>query len=158
MRSHFESGLPAAVRPQDQNGCATLRKMECVSGDRLASALAMRRGELWDTNFRLAERIEMRIKDAQRAHRQATARLRKPRAVCLRSTLSYQRTDEHAGGAVLECLEIGESSALRMPWYLQWPEVRWTLPPLSAPAGTSRPPMVARRSCARPFLRKPGKR
>ena len=46
-------------------------KMECVSGDRLASALAMRRGELWDTNFRLAERIEMRIKDAQRAHRQA---------------------------------------------------------------------------------------
>ena len=46
-------------------------KMGCVSGDRLASALAMRRGELWDTNFRLAERIEMRIKDAQRAHRQA---------------------------------------------------------------------------------------
>jgi hypothetical protein len=45
--------------------------VECVSGDRLASALAMRRGELWDTNFRLAERIEMRIKDAQRAHRQA---------------------------------------------------------------------------------------
>ena len=31
----------------------------------------MRRAELWDTNFRLAERIEMRIKDAQRAHRQA---------------------------------------------------------------------------------------
>jgi len=31
----------------------------------------MRRGELWDTNFRLAERIEMRVKDAQRAHRQA---------------------------------------------------------------------------------------
>jgi hypothetical protein len=48
-----------------------IEKMECVSGDRLASALAMRRGELWDTNFRLAERIEMRIKDAQRAHRQA---------------------------------------------------------------------------------------
>ena len=46
-------------------------KMACVSDDRLASALAMRRGELWDTNFRLAERIEMRIKDAQRAHRQA---------------------------------------------------------------------------------------
>jgi hypothetical protein len=43
----------------------------CVSGDRLASALAMRRPELWDTNSRLAERIEMRIKDAQRAHRQA---------------------------------------------------------------------------------------
>ena len=46
-------------------------KMACVSGDRLASALAMRRVELWDTNFRLAERIEMSIKDAQRAHRQA---------------------------------------------------------------------------------------
>ncbi len=45
--------------------------MECVSGTRLASALAMRRRELWDSNPRLAERIEMRIKDAQRAHRQA---------------------------------------------------------------------------------------
>ena len=45
--------------------------MECVSCDRLASALAMRRRELWDSNPRLAERIEMRIKDAQRAHRQA---------------------------------------------------------------------------------------
>jgi hypothetical protein len=31
----------------------------------------MRRPELWDSNSRLAERIEMRIKDAQRAHRQA---------------------------------------------------------------------------------------
>jgi hypothetical protein len=31
----------------------------------------MRRPELWDSNPRLAERIEMRIKDAQRAHRQA---------------------------------------------------------------------------------------
>src|SRR5437667_8391149 len=39
--------------------------MECVSGTRLASALAMRRRELWDSNPRLAERIEMRIKDAQ---------------------------------------------------------------------------------------------
>ena len=45
--------------------------VECVSGTRLASALAMRRRELWDSNPRLAERIEMRIKDAQRAHRQA---------------------------------------------------------------------------------------
>ena len=45
--------------------------MQCVSGDRLAAALGMRRRELWDTNSRLAERIEMRIKDAQRAHRQA---------------------------------------------------------------------------------------
>ena len=55
----------------DQNGCATFQVMECVSGTRLASGLAMRRRELWDSNPRLAERIEMRIKDAQRAHRQA---------------------------------------------------------------------------------------
>jgi hypothetical protein len=45
--------------------------MECVSGARLAAALAMRRPELWDNNPRLAERIEMRIKNAQRVHRQA---------------------------------------------------------------------------------------
>ena len=45
--------------------------MSCVSGERLSAALASRRPELWDTNPRLAERIEMRIKDAQRAHRQA---------------------------------------------------------------------------------------
>ncbi len=31
----------------------------------------MRRPELWDSNPRLAERVEMRIKDAERAHRQA---------------------------------------------------------------------------------------
>lgn len=46
-------------------------RVECVSGQRLASALAMRRPELWDNNPRSAERIEMRIKDAERAHRQA---------------------------------------------------------------------------------------
>src|ERR671935_102341 len=45
--------------------------MNCVSGERLSAALAMRRPELWDTNPRLAERIEMRIKDGERAHRQA---------------------------------------------------------------------------------------
>jgi hypothetical protein len=45
--------------------------MDCVSGDRLAAAIASRRPEFWDSNLRLAERIEMRIKDAQRAHRQA---------------------------------------------------------------------------------------
>jgi hypothetical protein len=45
--------------------------VECVSCDRLAAALASRRPELWDSNPRLAERIEMRIKDAERAHRQA---------------------------------------------------------------------------------------
>ena len=45
--------------------------MACVSGDRLAAAIASRRPDLWDSNLRLAERIEMRIKDAQRAHRQA---------------------------------------------------------------------------------------
>jgi hypothetical protein len=33
----------------------------------------MRRGELWDSNPRLAERIEMRIKDAQRATCKRTA-------------------------------------------------------------------------------------
>jgi hypothetical protein len=45
--------------------------MDCVSGERLAVALAMRDPERWDTNPRLAERIELRIKDAQRAHHQA---------------------------------------------------------------------------------------
>jgi len=45
--------------------------MECVSGERLAAAIASRRPDLWDSNPRLAERIEMRIKDAQRARRQA---------------------------------------------------------------------------------------
>ena len=45
--------------------------MDCVSCERLAAAIASRRPELWDNNFRLAERIEMRIKEAQRAHRQA---------------------------------------------------------------------------------------
>jgi hypothetical protein len=51
--------------------CAIVFGVECASGDRLASALAMRRPALWDSNSRLAERIEMRIKDAERAHRQA---------------------------------------------------------------------------------------
>jgi hypothetical protein len=41
--------------------------MGCVSGERLAAALRNRRPELWGTNVRLAERIEMNIKDAQRA-------------------------------------------------------------------------------------------
>ena len=36
----------------------------CVSGERLAAALAQRRPERWETNPRQAERIEMRIKDA----------------------------------------------------------------------------------------------
>ena len=45
--------------------------MECVSGERLAIALRTRRAELWDTNPRLAERIEMRIKETRRAHRLA---------------------------------------------------------------------------------------
>jgi hypothetical protein len=42
--------------------CANLTGVQCVSGDRLASALAMRRPELWDINPRLAERIEMQSK------------------------------------------------------------------------------------------------
>jgi hypothetical protein len=45
--------------------------MSCVSGERVSAALASRRPELCDTDPRLAERIEIRIKDAQRAHRQA---------------------------------------------------------------------------------------
>jgi hypothetical protein len=45
--------------------------VECVSGDRLAAAVAIRRAQLWGTNPRLAERIEMRIKDATRAHSDA---------------------------------------------------------------------------------------
>ena len=53
------------------NWMCYFESMECVSGDRLASALAMRRRELWDSNPRLAKRIEMRIKDTQRAHRHA---------------------------------------------------------------------------------------
>lgn len=49
----------------------SLENMGCVSGERLAAAIASRRAELWDSNPRLAERIEMRIKEGQRAHRQA---------------------------------------------------------------------------------------
>ena len=45
--------------------------VECVSCDRLASAFAMRRAELWHSNPRLAERIEMRIQTARRAHNDA---------------------------------------------------------------------------------------
>ena len=45
--------------------------VECVSAERLVAALRNSRPELWDTNPRLAERIEMRIKEAERAHRQA---------------------------------------------------------------------------------------
>ena len=41
-----------------------------------------------------------------------TARLRKPRAVCLSSTLSYQPADEYAGGAaalaISERYEVGD--------------------------------------------------
>jgi hypothetical protein len=41
---------------------------DCVACDRLASALRMRREELWESNSRLAERIEMRIVEARRSH------------------------------------------------------------------------------------------
>ena len=71
MCSHFERACRHGFDLKIRTGVLFFEKMECVSGDRLASALAMRRVELWDTNFRMAERIEMRIKDAQRAHRQA---------------------------------------------------------------------------------------
>ena len=49
----------------DQNGWTV------SPGERLGAALTMRRRELWDSNPRLAERSEVRIKDAQRAHGQA---------------------------------------------------------------------------------------
>src|SRR5690242_9565555 len=42
-----------------------------VCRERLDAAIASRRPELWESNPRTAERIEMRIKDAQRAQRQA---------------------------------------------------------------------------------------
>jgi len=42
--------------------------MGCVAGERLVAALKSRRPELWETNSRLAERIEMRIQEARRAH------------------------------------------------------------------------------------------
>ena len=45
--------------------------VRCVSGERLAGALFLRRKELWETNPRLAERIAVRISEAQRAHVQA---------------------------------------------------------------------------------------
>jgi hypothetical protein len=48
--------------------------MRRVSGERLTAALASRRPELWDSSPRPAERLEMRIKDAQGAHRQAHGR------------------------------------------------------------------------------------
>jgi len=40
--------------------------MECLSGERLAAAIASRRPELWDNDPRLAERVEMRMKDVSR--------------------------------------------------------------------------------------------
>jgi hypothetical protein len=52
-----------------ESGCIPVKDTGCVSCDRLAAALAMRRPELWDSNPRLAERLEMRIQAAQRAHR-----------------------------------------------------------------------------------------
>jgi hypothetical protein len=54
-----------------RTGVLQCGSVNCVSGERLAAAIVSRRSELWDSNPRLAERIEMRIKDAQRAHRQA---------------------------------------------------------------------------------------
>jgi hypothetical protein len=67
----FGRGVGRNLSLSETERLCYVQDMQCVSGDRLASALAMRRPELWDSNSRLAERIEMRIKDAQRAHRQA---------------------------------------------------------------------------------------
>src|SRR5216683_7507937 len=120
MCSHFGRGLPAHIRSQDQNGCATLRKWSAFLAIgslqlwRCDAASSGTRTSAWRSESRCASRTH----NAPTGKR--TARLRKPHAVCLSSTLSYQRPDEHAGGAVLECIEIGESSALRMAWDLQW--------------------------------------
>ena len=72
--------------------------MDCVSGERLVAAIASRRPELWDSNPRLAERIEMRIKDAQRAHRQAHG-ASEPAARCLaeRQARNARRASWHNG-------------------------------------------------------------
>jgi hypothetical protein len=56
----------------------------------LAAALASRRPDLWDTNPRLAERIEMRIKDAQRAHLQAHGTEVEARACLARQRLNLR--------------------------------------------------------------------
>jgi len=45
--------------------------VQCVSCERLAGALSLRPKELWDSNPRLAERIAIRISEAQRTHAQA---------------------------------------------------------------------------------------
>ena len=67
--------------------------MTCVSGERLAAAIASRRPELWDTNSRLAERIEMRIKDAQ-THQQGCHLNRETRVVIERAGFDFDRIDE----------------------------------------------------------------
>src|SRR5436190_1593086 len=78
--------------------------MECVSGDRLASALAMRRRELWDSNPRLAERIEMRIRTHNAPTDKRTALHWMPRAVWPSSTLISPPADETRVWAVPGCL------------------------------------------------------
>src|SRR5216683_2051567 len=93
--------------------------MECVSGDRLASALAMRRGELWDTNFRLAERIEMRIKDAQRAHRQAHGTTSEALRCLLEQHPEHTTADGNLGWSVPDCVGTRHSCDYPEAWYLQ---------------------------------------
>ena len=73
--------------------------MERVSGERLAAAIASRRPELWDNDPRLAERIEMRIKDAQRAAARRTAVVNRPRVVLQNGRRSLRPEAELANGA-----------------------------------------------------------
>src|SRR5437879_5682904 len=63
-------GDAAPLNVDIERTCYT-RAVECVSRERLVAAIASRRPEFWDSNPRLAERVEMRISDARRAHRQA---------------------------------------------------------------------------------------
>ena len=105
----YERGLSAAIRSQDKNGCATLRKWSAFLAIgslrlwRCDAASFGTRTSAWRSGSRCASRTH----NAPTGKR--TARLRKPHAVCLSSTLSYQPADEHAGGAMLE--QAGKATA-----------------------------------------------
>src|SRR5258708_1605928 len=108
----FWKRAPAHIRSQDQNGCAIFRKWSAFLAIgslrlwRCDEASSGTRTSAWRSGSRCASRTHNAPTGKH------TARLRKPRAVCLSSTLSYQPANEHAGG-VLECLEIG--SVVRSP-------------------------------------------
>jgi hypothetical protein len=95
--------------------------MNCVSGERLAAALASRRPELWDSNPRLAERIEMRIKDAQRAHRQAHGREAEAR-----QCLGHQQHDSASGVSMFTVYcQWSVHDNLPPPGRHHWSMFRW---------------------------------